>query len=75
MLQDRPLQAWHAVVVIVALYVLTVILGIDEAWSFDCMTVDDIPGQTAACAGKPSKGKHAIKTLAINLAQDFMDLV
>ncbi|WP_449391382.1 hypothetical protein [Eoetvoesiella caeni] len=54
---------------------LTVILGIGEVWLLGCMTVDDIPGQTSACAGKPSKGKHAIKTLAINLAQDFIDLV
>lgn len=75
MLQDRPLHAWHAVIVIVALWVLTVTPGIGEVWLLGCMTVDDIPGQTSACARKPSKGKHAIKTLAINLAQDFMVLV
>ncbi len=75
MLQDRPLQAWHAVVVMVASCVLTVMSGIDEARLSGCMTVDDIPGQTTACAGKPSKGRHAIKTLAINLVQDSMDSV
>lgn len=75
MLQDRPLQTWHAVVVIVASSVLTVMPGIGEVWLFGCRTVDDIPGQTVACAGKPSKGKHAIKTLAINLTQDFINLV
>ncbi len=31
MLQDRPLQAWHAVVVIVVSCVPTVMHGMDEA--------------------------------------------
>ncbi|GAB2910017.1 hypothetical protein [Paralcaligenes ginsengisoli] len=73
--QDRPLQAWHAVVLAFMSCVLAVMPGIEEARLFGCTIVDDIPGQTAACAGMPSKGRHAIKTLEINLAQDFMDLV